>query len=535
VTNKSTPRTGNLILPPNTDSNSSNRSKEKRGGALCAAPKKAGTRAYLILIALVLAAFSPLLSPNVVWSEHDTVQRSDYELIDHWQEAWSLSSIRGSDPISLTTYFLEQAIPLPEGVAHRGINILLHLFAAILLLKNLEALKLPGAFAATLVFALHPTAVQTLYWAGYRTELVGLILILCALYFGIRNRTTFDYIYTILLTLIASLIHPAALGIPFILVLSILYTSKKHSLDKYNRVLPLFCVCLFIGIWVHGADNGVASELGTIEKINLAGKNMSFFTKQALIPVKLALFYPIEKGSSYSIGAQMSLLPFFLFIPFYLLIICNIKKKWSHALLLGLTGYLILVIHGVSQPARFIDGSSAQEDHGQYVALPIILTLIVAGSGTIIRKLEPGGKILAATAFAGLIFIEIMLTASFTYAISNPTKMWQSINAQWPNSWQAKVAYIESTQHADEPQITNDELIMTISAILADKPDQIEMRRLRLRAYVAEGQSNNALREYKRILRETKADNAFLEEAARLYEKLGLDWDAAKVRQRMQP
>lgn len=525
-----TPRTGDLIIPPSAGTNGSARGSKKRA----AAPTTVGIRAYLTLIVLVLAVFSPLLNLSPIWSDYDLPQRSDYESMDHWQEALSLTSIRKSDPISNTTYFIEQAIPLPHGLVHRSINILLHLFAAILLLRNLEALKLAAAFATTLVFALHPATVQTLYWSGYRTEIVGLILILGALHFGIRNRKASDYLYAILLTAIASLIHPAALAIPPILALIILYTAKHHHLADYNRVLPLLCICIFIGVWTSGGGSDTAAELHATEWLSQAGQNMSFFTRQALLPINTALFHSFDKGTAHKVAAEMSFLPFFLFIPFYVLIAFNIRKKWSRAFLLGLTAYLLLVIHGVSQPGQFIDGSLAHEEHGLYVALPALLALVISGAAGVTRKMGPGGQALWATGLACLMFVEIMLTASFTYALGKPTSMWQSINEQWPNSAQAKIAYIESISEAEEPLISNIELIKIINAILEDQPDQTDLRLRLLRTYLAEGQSTHALREYKRLLRDTQPDNAFLEEAAQFYEKLGFDWDANKARERIQ-
>jgi hypothetical protein len=525
-----TQRTGNLILPPEKTADEPPRRKKKASTA----PTTAGTKAYLLLIVLVLAVFSPLLSSDLIWSEHDTVERSNYKSMEHWQEAWSIQNIRTHDPISPTTYFLEEAIPLPRGPLHRSINLLLHLCAAILLLKNLEALKFPAALAATLVFALHPSTVQTIFWSGYRTELIGLILILSALYFGVRNRSASDYAYTVLLTIIAILVHPAALGIPLIIALTIVYSAKHHELQSYNRVLPLLCICLFMGVWIHGGGTEITSELTASDRLNQAGQNMSFFTRQALIPVNLALFHPFKAAETHSVGSEMSLLPFFLFIPFYVLIAFNIRKIWSRALLLGLTSYLVLIIYAVNQPGQFISGALAFEDHGQYIALPTILALIVIGMSSISRKMGNGSKALEITLLSCLIFIEIMLTASFTYAVSSPTRMWQSISEQWPNSWQTKVAYVESIQNAEEETISNNDLIDITTTILKVQPDQVEIRKILLRIYLAKNQNTNALSEYRHILRGTTPSDEFLEEAAQFYARIGLDWDAKKTRQRKQ-
>ncbi|MFQ3226273.1 MAG: tetratricopeptide (TPR) repeat protein [Lentimonas sp.] len=531
TTEERPPRTRNLSVPPS--KNDAPKTRRKRSSA--EAPPRARLRAYFALIALVILVFSPLLSSDVLWSDYDSVERSPFQSMESWQQAWTLDSIRQNDPITITSYFLEQAIPLPAPAVHRGINILLHIFAAILLLKNLETLKFPAAFSAALIFALHPATIQTLFWAGYRTEIVGLIFILTALYFGSRNRSARDYTATILLTTIACLIHPAAFAIPLILALIILNQERHIHVYSFNRVLPLVCLCLFLAVWLNSGSTETAEALSTTDRLNHAGQNMAHFSRQALVPINSALFHPFDTGANYQIGAQMSLLPFLLFIPFFILIAFNIKKTWSRAILLGLSAYLLLIAFGTSQDGHFIDGELAHEDHHLYVALPMILALVITALGRFIYNMGVAGKPIWAMACSLFLFIEIAITGSFTYSIAEPTRMWTVMSERWPNAWQPQAALIDRIPQADsdeEPLFTNKELISMLEAVLKKRPDLIEKRKLLARTFATEGQRSNALREYKRILRETSPDNEFLEEAARFLDKSGLGWDATKTRER---
>ena len=530
-----TPRTGNLIVPPSKEEASAPSKRRKRSATT--APPRARLRAYLALIILVLLVFSPLLTSDVLWSDYDSVERTPFQSMDNWQQAWSLDSIRQNDPIAITSYFLEQAIPLPTAAVHRGINILLHLFAAILLLKNLETLKFPAAFSATLIFALHPAAIQTLFWAGYRTEIIALIFILSALYFGSRNRNARDYIVTIVLTIIACLIHPAAFAIPVILALVILNQERSIHVQSFNRVLPLLCLCLFLGVWVNAGSvqiEGVDPASAT-DRLNHAGQNMAHFTRQALVPINSALFHKFNTGANYQIGAQMSLLPFLLFIPFFILIAFNIKKSWSRAILLGLSSYLLLVVYSTSQNGHFINGTLAHEDHGLYVALPMIIALVITALGRLIYNMGIAGKPLWIMGCSLLLLIEISLSATFSYSLSKPIQMWTTMSERWPNAWEPKAALVDGIDLSDsseDPLFTNSQLISILETILETRPDLIEKRKQLARLLASEGQRTNALREYKRILRETRPDNEFLEEAARFFDKVGLSWDATKTRER---
>ena len=303
-------------------------------------------------------------------------------------------------------------------------------------------------------------------------------------------------------------------------------------------MLPLICLCLFLAVWLNsgsGHSETAAETLSSTERLNHAGQNMAHFTRQALVPINSALFHRFDTGANYQIGAQMSLLPFLLFVPFFILIAFNIKKAWSRAILLGLCAYLLLIVFGTTQDGHFINGALAHEDHYLYVALPMILALVITAFGRLIYNMGVAGKPLWAMGCSVLLFIEIAITGSFTYSIAEPTKMWTTMSERWPEAWQPQAALIDSIEQieGDEaPPFTNKELIAMLEAILEKQPDLIEKRKQLARIFAAEGQRSNALREYKRILRETTPDNEFLEEAARFLDKSGLSWDATKTRER---
>jgi len=525
----------NRIVSPSKSKPGKPNKRRKRSTAV--APPRASLRAYFALIVLVSLVFSPLLISDVLWSDFDSIERSAFQSMDCWQQAWTLDSIRQNNPIAISSYFFEQTIPLPTATVHRGINILLHLFAAMLLLKNLELLKFPAAFSATLIFALHPATIQTLFWAGYRTEIIALIFILSALYFASRNRNARDYIATIALTTIACLIHPAAFSIPVILALTILVKERSLHVESFNRVLPLLCLCLFLGVWINAGSAHIegVDPVSYTDRINHAGQNMAHFTQQALLPIDNALFHPFDTDAKYKFGTGMNLLPFLLFVPFFIFAAYNIKKVWSRAILLGLCSYLALIVYGISQDGYFINGALAHEDHHLYVALPMIVTLVITALGRIIYNMGIVGKELWVMCCSLLLLVEITLSAAFAYSIAEPNKMWTGMSERWPNAWEPKAALIDRIDFSNSSEdsiYTNNQLITILQDILEKRPDLVERRKQIARTFDAAGQRSNALREYKRILRETRPDNEFLEEAARFLDKVGLSWDATKTRDR---
>ncbi|HKK17331.1 MAG TPA: hypothetical protein VJ952_01510, partial [Opitutales bacterium] len=495
-------------------------------------PKPVSFWAYAALAALTVLAFGPLLQSGFLWSEYDIVERTPFTSMEHWTQAWTVDAIQEHDPVALSSYFLESMLPIPKATAHRLINLLLHLSAALLLMKVLQSLKLPGAYAAALVFALHPAALQTLFWPGYRHELIGLVFILASLYYGIRNRDSKDFTLALLLALISSFLHSAALVLPMLLALSIFFQSRTFHLHTYNRVLPFFCIALFVGVWTHSGQAGEtgAKEIGLLTQM---GQNLYFYLQQAFFPLDLQLFHPFSGRQSYSVGAANSLLAFLIFIPFYVLIAFNYRKRWARGLLLGLSSFILLLIYGIAQTGRFIDGSLAKEAHALYVALPAAVAITFCGAAGFFGRKRTFGKILWPTVFALFLLIQVGLTASYSLVVSDTPRMWQGMAEEWENSWRPKAALVSSVRSTGSDLLSESDMIQTLEKIVEINPRRDSERILLARYYKEDAQNTNALREYRYILRETEPDDAFLKEAADFFDSLDLQWEANNTLERI--
>lgn len=491
-----------------------------------AEPKPAGWLAYLTLILLTAGCYLPMLQSGLIWSDYDQVERNAFQSMDGLADAWSLESIRTKDPFTLSSYFLEQRIPLPTGLVHHAVNLFLHIAAACLFLKVLDALKLPAAFSASLVFALHPAVMQTLFWSGYREELVGLLLILAALYFGIRNRSTRDYGILLFLTVLAGLLHPAALVLPVLLTLVIIHQTRFPHLRDFNHLLPLFCITLFIGVWTQSGSPPTGEAPGV--SIARSSQNFFFFIEQALLPSSLALFHPPRLSAEFTAGAQYAFLPVFLLIPFYVLILFNYGKPWARSVFVGLTAYLLLSLYGLLNVGTFLDGQPAQEDHLHYVALPIMVALAVCTFGGIIGRIGSGGKVLWALGFTLFILLQSGLLIAHSLTLRDRTSMWQKMSEQWPEAWVPKVALIETLQKDETAgdRLTQVEMINIMKSVILLNTEQKSMRIALARAYRTDGQNAQALRHYRWIARQERPEKAMLQETADYYRTLGLNWDA---------
>ncbi|MEC8190843.1 MAG: hypothetical protein VX033_06610, partial [Verrucomicrobiota bacterium] len=312
----------------------------------------------------------------------------------------------------------------------------------------------------------------------------------------------------------------------------IFYKNVSSSFKDYNRLLPLLCLALFVGVWTQGGSTIVELEFG--ERLGISAQNFFFYLEQALFPFEKALFYPFYQSREFSLGVQYSFLPILLLIPFYILIAMNLRKTWARGLLLGLTAYLLLIFYGICQVGTFIDGSLALEDHLQYVALPIIIAISICSIDGITRIMGFRGVVFSRLVFSIFVAIVIFITASYAYSLRDRTQMWYNLSEQWPNAWLPKYALIEiiGKSGKESDLLTNNETIDMLESILAYQPERIELREKLVDIYRKEGQDTNALRQYRLILRSSEPNDKFLLEAAEFYDRLGLSWDAKNARER---
>lgn len=488
---------------------------------------------YLILFLIIIAAFYPILQSPVLWPEYETSPRSPFLSMSDWSEAWTLASIRQHDPITLSTYFAEQQLPLSPALTHRLINLLLHLLVAVLVLKIAEALRLPGALSVALVFALHPMVIPAVFWSGYRELLMANVLALGALLCGIRNRHKLDFALLLLLSALSFLCHPGTFALPIILAFAIFFQKRFTSLPDYNRVLPVFCIALFFAVWLQPGSG--AAELATEKELLAAGsQNMAFFLQQGLLPKEPALFHPFAAGQSYSAGASNKLLPFAFFLPFYILFGFNFRSIWARGMLCAATGFILFALTGVFHEGTFLDGQLAKEPARIYLALPFMLWLLVCGTAAFFSLGGRSGLRVWRVACGVLIAAQLVAAHNFNSTLADPSQLWRNLAESWPDSWQTRLAYLDSTRTDEGFAIPDNAAVELMTSILAQQPQRHELKYDLLAIYLRKAQTTNALSEYRRILRDTEPAPAFLAEAADFFDRMGLEREAALTRDRLQ-
>ena len=148
---------------------------------------KPGTRDWLLALALVsaiLLAFLPVWRAGFIWD--DDVYVTDNPLLtasDGLRRIWfSLDSPSQYFPLTYTTFYLERLLWGFHPAGYHAVNLLLHAANALLVWRLLARLRVPGAWLAAALFALHPVQVESVAWITERKNvLMGFFFLLSLL------------------------------------------------------------------------------------------------------------------------------------------------------------------------------------------------------------------------------------------------------------------------------------------------------------------------------------------------------------------
>jgi len=117
------------------------------------------------LIGATLIAYLPALRGGFVWDDemhiHPPGIRSLSSLGDIWLHPGTTQQYY---PLVFSFFQVERQLWGDATLGYHLVNVLLHCGCALLFLKVLRQLEVPGAWLAAAVFALHPVHVESVAW-----------------------------------------------------------------------------------------------------------------------------------------------------------------------------------------------------------------------------------------------------------------------------------------------------------------------------------------------------------------------------------
>ena len=401
----------------------------------------------LVLAAVTILVYRPAWNGGFLWD--DDYYITNNELLtapDGLRRIWfSLDSPSQYFPLVYTTFRFEHALWGPNPTGYHWINLVLHIANALLVWAVLARLKIPGAWLAGAIFALHPVQVESVAWITERKNvLMGFFFLLTLLTWiaFVDERTKRRWLFyglALILYLLALSAKTTACTLPAALFLILWLENQRISWKRIFQIVPFVVLGLAMGslaIWWEryhqGTSGAIFTFLNPIERILVASRAVWFYLSKLLWPSKLTFIYPRwDIASTHLLGyvwllAGLIVCMVMYFLRRYLGRSIEVAAAFFVATLSPVLGFIMLYTFRYTFVA----------DHYQYLACIGPIALVSAG---LVNLADTFKKSRVVILTAALCIVTVLATLAWRQAAiyGNIETLWRTTLARNPGCWMA--------------------------------------------------------------------------------------------------
>lgn len=346
------------------------------------------------LVALAVAVYWPTFSNGYVSDDEIYIRGiRDLASLAGLRDIWfEVGAVPQYYPLVHTSFWFEYRLWELSPLGFHAMNVAVHAIVAILVWRLLLRLRVPGAWFAAALFAVHPVQVETVAWASERKNLYSAAFAIGAMLAYLRwapadrdernAGAAHFYGLSIALYVAALLSKTVAVSTPAVLLVLRWWKAGRIEWRDVRPLLPFFAIGLplaLLTVWierVHVGATGAAWQLAPLERVLVAGRAVWFYLGKLFWPYPLGFVYPrwtLDAGS-----AQQWAFP--LALALLLIALFALRRRIGRGPLATL-----LVFGGVLFPALgFFDVYpflySYVADHYQYHASIAVIALVAAAA-----------------------------------------------------------------------------------------------------------------------------------------------------------
>jgi protein O-mannosyl-transferase len=344
------------------------------------------------LAAAVLLAYQPAWQGGLIWDDDCHITKPE---LRSWHGLWRIwtdaKAAQQYYPLLHSAFWIEWQLWGDNTLGYHLVSILLHVAAAILVAIVLLRLKVPGAYLAAAIFALHPVHVESVAWITELKNTLSAVFYLSAMLVYLdfdQGRRKSSYAGAFALFVLGLMSKTVTATLPAALL--VIFWWQRGRLSWRRDVLPLvlfFILGATAGLftaWVEhaiGGAQGAEYSLTFLERCLIAGRAIWFYLGKLFWPANLTFIYP-RWHVSQAVWWQY-LFP--LAAAALLVVLWSIRRRWRGPLaaVLFFIGTLFPVL-GFFNVYPFIYSFVA--DHFQYLASLGIITLASAAIATLLGR-----------------------------------------------------------------------------------------------------------------------------------------------------
>ncbi|PWU14555.1 MAG: hypothetical protein C5B50_17035 [Verrucomicrobia bacterium] len=393
----------------------------------------------LLLLAATLVTYWPALRGGFIWDD-DVMLNIYVKSPGGLRYIWCSTILPDFFPLTSTSLWLEWRLWGMNTMGYHVTNILLHAGSAILLWRILLRLRLPGAWLAAMVFAIHPVNVESVAWITERKNTLAMVFCLASVLWYLRSaerrvsgvkcqvscaersdvqgskfevqssRFSGDYALSLLCFLLALLSKTAVVPLPFVLLLCDLWRSRirntrasittgkvtpdtpdtRHPtlasrftfyLSRFLPLLPFFALSFILGLVTIWFQYHRAIGPDVVQKGGFGSR---------LAAAGWAVWFYLSKDllplNLSFVYPRWEVNPYKLisWLPLLILLIGGLvflrsRRTWAKGALFGLGCFVLMLLPVLGFVGIYFQRFSLVSDHWQYFAIIAPIALIVCG------------------------------------------------------------------------------------------------------------------------------------------------------------
>ncbi len=431
-----------------------------------------------LLVIVVLIAYLPAWKGQPLWDDDGHITKPELRSWSGLNRIWSeTGATQQYYPLVHTVFWVEHRLWGDWPVGYHLATILMHALGALLLLKVLQQLRVPGAWLAAALFALHPVQVESVAWISeLKNTLSGVFYFATALAYlrfdQTRARNT--YIVALLLFLAGLAAKTVVATLPAAILVVLWWQRGRISLTRDVRPLaPFFIIGMLGGLFTALVERrfigaqGHDFDFSLLDRVLIAGRAVWFYIEKLVWPHPLIFIYPRWHIDPHAAWQYLFPLAALAALAVLVLLARRNRAPLAAALFFVITLFPALGFFNVF-PFMY----SFVADHFQYLAAAGLLTLAAAAFTRWLdarpRHIKTAGHVAAMLLLLGL----AVLTARQSRMYANEETLWRTTLQRNPDCFMAHNNLAE--MFFTKGQL--DDAIAEIQKALAAKPDAAKAR-----------------------------------------------------------
>ena len=398
----------------------------------------------LFLVAVTLVAYGPAWHAGFIWDDDAYLTQNPLLTApDGLRRIWfSLDSPSQYFPLTYTTFYLERGLWGLNPAGYHWVNLLLHAANALLVWRLLARLRVPGAWLAAAIFALHPVQVESAAWITERKNVLMGFFFLLTLWAWLKfindqcRRPWLFYVLALVFYALALSAKTTACTLPAALLLILWLKKMSINWRRLAQVAPFVAMGIGMGLvtvwWErhHQLAQGKLFEIGLVERVLIASRAVWFYAGKLLWPANLAFSYPRWTISASDAGA-------YGWVAVLGLAIWRARRWTGRSVEVAAAFFVATLSPVLGFIMLYTFQYSFVADHYQYLACIGPMALAAAGLEMGLGRVARGKLFLKPALCVVLLMALGALTWRQCGMYANAETLWQATLARNPDSWLA--------------------------------------------------------------------------------------------------